>query len=279
MAKDEKAPRLDRQQAHFTRGYVRKALGDREGAARSYREAIEMCKAATAEDRTRQVVLPDQRTMQYMPKPSGPLFDDTLKTASENLAAMEERTPGQLNADTWTIAQRMTARFQENLTLGHDGKEAFTKAFTDGMPKFITPIGQNVVSVAATQEELSRLTTVSGSACDHCGVTRSDAGNALLKCGRCGLAHYCSKKCQKLQWKAGHKAACRAPGEVKIGDRLQLHNVANIHEYHRMHNGMIVEVQGAAVEEGRWEVGMVGGEKGDSASIATAELKRLRPVA
>lgn len=279
VAKDTSAPRIDRQEAHFTRGYVRKQLGDREGAARSYREAIELCKAATAEDRARTVVLPDMRAMQYMPKPSGPIFDETLKVAGENLAAMEARRTGQVNVDTWSIAQDMAARFQENLQLGQDPQKAFGQAFADGMPKFITPLGPNVASVAATKQELARLTTVSGSACDHCGAARGGAGKALHKCGRCGLAHYCSKECQRAQWKAGHRTACRAPGEIKVGDRVMLNNVANIDEYKGVHNGMIVEVQRAGSEKGKWEVGMVGGEMGDSISIATAELKRLRPVA
>jgi hypothetical protein len=275
VAKDESVPRLDRSRAHMTRGYVLYSLGDREGAARSYRQAMVLCKAATAEERTRNVLLPDERAMKLLPTPSGPIFDDTLKTASENLASIE--LPAQM--DTQSIAESMATRFQENLEIGQEPQQAFDQAFADGMPKFLTPIGPNVANLASTKLELDRLMTVSGSVCDHCGGARGAKGITLLKCKRCGLAYYCSIECQKAQWKAGHKAACRAPGEVKVGDRLMLENVANIDEYHGMYNGMIVEVQRASSEEGRWDVGMVGGEIGKCASIATTELKRLRPVA
>jgi hypothetical protein len=33
-------------------------------------------------------------------------------------------------------------------------------------------------------------------------------GYDYMKCGRCKLHRYCSKDCQKLHWKAGHKEEC-----------------------------------------------------------------------
>lgn len=33
----------------------------------------------------------------------------------------------------------------------------------------------------------------------------------LSRCSRCGQAAYCSRACQKSDWKAGHKTACAAP--------------------------------------------------------------------
>ena len=283
VAKDESAPRLDRQRAHFTRGYVRYALGDREGAARSYRSAIDLCNAATAAERSRKVTLPDRRTNQYMPTPSGPIFDDTLKTATENLKAMEEHKPmvSGRQMDTWAVAERMTARFQENLAIGLEPMQACDEAFNAHMPKFITPIGPNVADKKATQQELAQLTRVSGSECDHCGLARRVDGSMLLKCSRCGLATYCSKECQKARWKAGHKAACRAPGEIKVGDRVRLSNVENVEQYVGFTNGMIVEVRAAAPDKGRWEVGVIGCDVhvGDTVCLATTELSRLRPAA
>mmetsp|Transcript_25804 Transcript_25804/g.81958 ORF Transcript_25804/g.81958 Transcript_25804/m.81958 type:complete len:289 (-) Transcript_25804:378-1244(-) len=47
-------------------------------------------------------------------------------------------------------------------------------------------------------------------ACAGCGATR--AGGADLKsCAACGHVFYCSKSCQKADWKRGHKAACSPP--------------------------------------------------------------------
>ena len=282
VAKDETAPRLDRFMAHFAHGYVQYSLGNRESAGRSYRRAIEVGKGATAAERARKVLLPDERTLQYMEKPSGPLFDATLQTAGENLASMEKRTPQQLNFDPTTTAEQIASRFAENLKIGHPTAQAFSNAFEAGMPKFFTPLG---AKAALTQEEFVRLTTVGGSACDHCGVSRSS--NALLRCSRCGLAYYCNKDCQKAQWKMGHKHACRAPDEIKVGDRVQLQfSSENWRELYNVpttdptiQNGMLVEVRKAASNKGYWDVGMIGGEAHCTLPVSATELKRLRPVA
>ena len=95
VRKDENAPLLDRKQASFAQAYVLKEhRGDRPGAARNYRRTIDLCTSATAADRERQVLLPDAATMKYTPTSCGPLFDRTLKTAKENLASMEDHSPG-----------------------------------------------------------------------------------------------------------------------------------------------------------------------------------------
>lgn len=40
-------------------------------------------------------------------------------------------------------------------------------------------------------------------------------GSKLLRCGACGVSSYCSAACQKADWKAGHKGACKALGESR----------------------------------------------------------------
>ena len=41
------------------------------------------------------------------------------------------------------------------------------------------------------------------------GGSSSASGEKLLKCSRCKRALYCSAECQKVHWKASHKAMCR----------------------------------------------------------------------
>ena len=41
--------------------------------------------------------------------------------------------------------------------------------------------------------------------CDRCGVVKGR--NAMLRCGRCRTALYCSAECQKADW-ATHKRVC-----------------------------------------------------------------------
>lgn len=45
-----------------------------------------------------------------------------------------------------------------------------------------------------------------GSACDACKVKKE----GLMRCARCKKFYYCSEKCQKADWKAGHKGSCVA---------------------------------------------------------------------
>ena len=44
--------------------------------------------------------------------------------------------------------------------------------------------------------------------CDGCGQTFAE-GAALQACSACVSVYYCSQKCQRVGWKAGHKVACK----------------------------------------------------------------------
>ncbi|KAJ7769342.1 hypothetical protein B0H16DRAFT_254141 [Mycena metata] len=46
-------------------------------------------------------------------------------------------------------------------------------------------------------------------ACDACGRVETSLGKQqLLSCAGCLLAKYCSKECQKRDWKSTHKDRC-----------------------------------------------------------------------
>ena len=49
--------------------------------------------------------------------------------------------------------------------------------------------------------------------CAFCGIHK----DKLQRCSRCTVTYYCSHKCQKADWKAGHKAACTAAADVIYG--------------------------------------------------------------
>lgn len=53
--------------------------------------------------------------------------------------------------------------------------------------------------------------------CFVCGESKTKDGKALLKCGNCGFARYCSKECQKKAWKK-HKTFCNF---TKQGNELK----------------------------------------------------------
>jgi len=50
-------------------------------------------------------------------------------------------------------------------------------------------------------------------ACTNCGKTHAlddyGKGKALNRCARCLQARYCSRDCQKADWKAGHQNICK----------------------------------------------------------------------
>ena len=271
IAKDAREPCLERAQAHFSRGYARKARGDREGAARSYRCCIDICEAATAPDRSRTCLLPNAVARRYAPAPCGPLIDNVLETARDNLSSMERHTGAPL--DLQAVAEEMAARFRENLAIGHSPAAARREAVENCRPRFTQPIGARVEDVAATKAVLDRLTTVGGGACDGCGAARVAGAPSLLCCSRCRLAYYCAKDCQMRAWRAGHRAACRAPGELRPGDRVVLVGVRDCENW-------VVEVRRETPgTPGKWDVGLLGGEVAKSLTVDAVQLKRLRPTA
>eukprot|EP00985_Skeletonema_marinoi_P033100 scaffold40450_cov219-Skeletonema_marinoi.AAC.1 len=53
--------------------------------------------------------------------------------------------------------------------------------------------------------ETINTTSTTARSCGHCGKTSS----SLLRCSQCKLVYYCSRSCQSLAWKNGHRQACR----------------------------------------------------------------------
>ena len=65
-----------------------------------------------------------------------------------------------------------------------------------------------------------------GGKCDCCGKRAEVVqGGELLQCSRCKMAYYCSGICQKKAWKAGHRHACRAPGQIEVGDIMLVKDI------------------------------------------------------
>jgi splicing suppressor protein 51 len=51
------------------------------------------------------------------------------------------------------------------------------------------------------------MTMADTSKCANCAKTKSDLGIDLKRCAKCQTTHYCSRECQKADWKC-HKRAC-----------------------------------------------------------------------
>lgn len=85
-------------------------------------------------------------------------------------------------------------------------------------------------------------------------------------------AYYCSEACQKKQWNAGRREACRAPGQIKVGDYVMVTSLVNWIEL----NLSVARVIRCVEEQGRFEVS-VDGER-NIFSILPENLVHLRPA-
>lgn len=125
-----------------------------------------------------------------------------------------------------------------------------------------------------TDESLIERMGAGGAKCDCCGekAEKMESGE-LLQCSRCQQAYYCSVTCQKRQWKAGHKQACRKPDQVERGDIMLVKGIASKPELNRK----LVKIIRAANGEGRWEVSFQG-TNNNNISLSSKNLVHIRPA-
>ena len=131
----------------------------------------------------------------------------------------------------------------------------------------------DMMSHWGTDQSIIQRMGAGGGKCDCCGRKSSSMESGeLLQCSRCKQAYYCSAICQKKQWKAGHKQACRAPGQIETGDIMLVNGIVSKPELNRK----LVKVIRPAATQGRWEAKLQGSTK--SVSIASKNLFHIRPA-
>ena len=87
-----------------------------------------------------------------------------------------------------------------------NGEDGSTKAILAmcGLTRSTTP----PVVVAGTED-----TDVGGVYCSGCGKQARKKGETMgenyKRCSKCKVCHYCSSRCQKAHWQAGHKEDCK----------------------------------------------------------------------
>jgi len=100
-----------------------------------------------------------------------------------------------------------------------------TRKANDGQLAFMRNIFCMVTShTKCTQEgaQPEQPSVIGGDKCKMCSTTYEDLGVAMLDCcQRCQLTYYCSRDCQRKDWK-DHKKVCRKPGEFQVGDKALL---------------------------------------------------------
>ena len=188
-------------------------------------------------------------------RPVRDLISDSIETARGNLAVLE-------SPKSQVLPAHLKSRIRS------DGSEMppsirSSKMLTSGSPTI-------------TEEQFNRLISVGGDRCDFCQKTPKEVEvDHLMKCSKCKKAFYCSKECATEQWRAGHKKACRGPGEYKAGDFVRLRGLVSTPTL----NGSIVRLAGRAPQPGRWTV-MPDGNSAirNTISVAEEKLEQLRPL-
>jgi BioD-like phosphotransacetylase family protein len=138
----------------------------------------------------------------------GPTHPDTLQTASnlEHLRARIRATPptnaaapaaagaaGPLPAGTRVLVQRLVAKPE------HNGKRARVVSFD-------ARTGRYAVSLEDGKELSLKAECVARAGCAAAGCASEEASSV---CSRCQAVRYCSRECQRSDWKA-HKPVCTA---------------------------------------------------------------------
>jgi hypothetical protein len=83
-----------------------------------------------------------------------------------------------------------------------------------------------------------------------CFVCRNNLpANKPRRCSRCSSVYYCSKTCQKIHWKGGHRHSCSAGG-INLGtDDL----ITNPFFYHR-YFGFCLDCVDEGNRDGLWNI-------------------------
>ena len=228
-------------EAHCNLGTALLNLGDYDGAIRSYKEMLAMDAHGPHAGPARQgLELSKQLKAKAPPKAKEPA---AAKSSASPAAAARTNTPtvpGMSPAMVKTARSLMTQHPEmvQMLAAMPPAQLATTVQGQQGMPlqqqeqmaqMVVIPPAMLTLVRGKSAEELGAMLQAmlkmgggaapappaprgggaaaadDGTACGHCG-----GGGAKMRCGRCRIVKYCSGKCQRAHWKAGHKGACKA---------------------------------------------------------------------
>ena len=146
----------------------------------------------------------------------GPAHPDTLNTASslEHVRAAIRATPPTnaaapaaaagaarlLPAGARVLVQRLVAKPE------HNGKRARRTTARARVLSFDARTGRYAVALDDGKELSLKAECVARAGCAAAGCASEEASSA---CGRCAAVRYCSRECQRTDWKA-HKPVCTA---------------------------------------------------------------------
>lgn len=242
IADDKKCPKIFRCEAAFTLGLLSWDDGERITAAEYYRRVLRLADRCDEKERKKPMLSSVELDAFSSNTTVGDIIREITKTVSDNLGILE------------------------NHSRSYSSQQSIPRSDGSTMQKetrFVTSFHKGA------EDRLN----VGGNACDACRKTLAELGlKQLKKCTRCMNAFYCSAECQRAQWKAGHKKACRKPGQIEPGDLMKLIKLQRRSDL----NGIIVKTVMALNdrEDDRWRVD-IGKQK--MIDVAVSNLEHIRP--
>ena len=89
------------------------------------------------------------------------------------------------------------------IVMAHEFEEVMS-SISMFAPRSCAPSPSNSVQIS-DEKHLMRILKNKVDICNFC---QSHSHEKMMVCARCTVAKYCSRKCQKADWKSGHKAVC-----------------------------------------------------------------------
>lgn len=122
-----------------------------------------------------------------------------------------------IQAGRTDVAQLLLKKYDPDLEISDcDGISPKSMALNTGLVSRVsTMIVKHLAKTGRQEMKVQR--EQNRSRCCHCQKEKSTGSAEVMKeCARCRQVWYCSRDCQKKDWKAGHKAACGSREEEGI---------------------------------------------------------------
>jgi MYND finger len=125
-----------------------------------------------------------------------------------------------------------------------------------------------------THVQMQDRTRAGGLVCDCCGKTLAELKmTCFMQCSRCLMVFYCSTTCQREHWKKkGHNKACRAKGQIEIGDVMLIHHKESAEGVSYCELVTVISSLGGNL----WQVKHYA-QNGETVTVTGDELIRIRP--
>ena len=123
-------------------------------------------------------------------------------------------------------AKHLNGRRGIVIQLFNNNGRAGVKLFPTREKKEVSVKRENLTPLSRSLPHEDKLSTIHVYSCSSCGISLEEFGRPFFACAECKLVNYCSKKCQKDDWKKEHKADCKTLRAIRKAE----HNRSRIRD-------------------------------------------------